>query len=213
MAPPSPSRATGAPAPGQLGRRASNPFTRNQDLNDELEASNSAASVISRFRNASIGSLGSRRTSGSYGAIEEGSDEEGLPPLAQQRTPADLQRGGAEGSGTGVSKPASDAAPAGLPLEPELAPAGGSQRHVFADNVKSPDVAYDKRAELEQARSSSDARGNQRSRGLIRTYSMVSGGGRRVGCRRSDALAGPTKAPASNHERRPRHSPAASQPR
>lgn len=164
--PPSSALSPTSPRRGSLGRRASNPFTRNQDLAEEGGAAPDASSMISSFRNASLG----RRSSSSHEqTIDEGGSDEDLEPAVIQPP-----QSSALGAGTGVSAPASATTPAGLPLAPSLDPAGGSQRQVRPGLVSTSSEAYSSSNEAPAAAKTESApRGTGRSRGIVRTYSMV----------------------------------------
>lgn len=168
-------------------RRPSNPFTKNQDERDLADKSSptfatfaSSSSLISRFRDASIGSNNSD-------TIEEQDDEDNEPvPFKNQSvSPTKAHLGSARGAGTGVfeKSPKSSSNPEGFTFKPSLRPAGGSQRKVAIDDIEDPDKLYSKEQELEalsggsvNRSSSADASkqmGTGRSRGVVRTYSMA----------------------------------------
>jgi alpha,alpha-trehalase len=163
-------------------RRPSNPFTKNQDERDMAQQSSSpmagsfpsTSSLISRFRNASIGSNNSD-------TIEEQEDED-LDPVPFRINEDHDKLGSAKGAGTGVFEKADQNSkdPVGLPFRPTLRPAGGSQRRVSIDGIEDPNMLYSQDSDSVRSTSADRKetvdpaqRGTGRSRGIIRTYSMA----------------------------------------
>ncbi|PWN41816.1 trehalase-domain-containing protein [Ceraceosorus guamensis] len=182
-----------SPISPSSARRLSNPFTKNQDEAEERRTAArtadlrveeededddeggisshghdglgaKAASLMRKMRQASIASVGSKRSS-THGAIEEESDEElELPP---RRNPD-----GSNYRSPGVSTPASPNNQ-GLTFRPEVEPAGGNKHLPHAgppvDDLRGmPD--------LRKTVSTSEApfaRGTTRTGGVNRTYSMA----------------------------------------
>ncbi|KAK0543759.1 alpha,alpha-trehalase nth1 [Tilletia horrida] len=166
------------PSFSSLGRRTSNPFTKNQDAED----------VLRSFRRASV--------SGSDHALdvvnddeEEDEDEDddhrsrssgrgslhSFPSYHSSKSPG-IAEGYATGLGSGVSVPASaagDATPKGLPFLPTLEPAGSSKRSIHIDGLPDPAQAYKREPMSPTDGGAINQEGmRMRSRGVIRTYSM-----------------------------------------
>ncbi|CAO1635761.1 unnamed protein product [Parajaminaea phylloscopi] len=169
MADPSASPSSLSRSFSNSSRRGSNPFTRNQDT---------VAALTDTLRRQSLGQ------SSSYSdTIIEGSDEEdvaaplGPGPHIQK---SQIKEGHGIGTGTGISRPASGSVgEAGIPFQPQLTPAGGSQRHVQVSNLEDPNVVYGEEGSRREdeggllLRGTSDGAVPTRNRGVMRTYSMA----------------------------------------
>ncbi|KAL9934590.1 hypothetical protein V8E36_006365 [Tilletia maclaganii] len=144
-------------------RKSSNPFTKNQD-----------EQILQRLRRSS--------TAGSEHAIDEDydedddEDEEARNYFPSSGSSGSFVEGTAFGQGSGVSQPASaGSAPAGIPLQPSLSPAGSARRGIAVDNVQDPASAYAREPSVgptSPTASFNPNGGRVRSRGIIRTYSM-----------------------------------------
>lgn len=176
-----------------LGRRPSNPFTRNQDERDEasvpqsrssssgggIAPSSTASQLISKFRKASItSSLTPSRSRDSIAEEDDDNeDDEDLEPVPFKDPKA--YEGKSIGAGTGVFEPASSQNndPEGIPFHPTLRPAGGNERRVETDGMRAPDDLYaggnEVGTSIDRSTSADAARGTGRAKGVHRTYSMA----------------------------------------